>query len=99
MRIWERRTLLTSWSVKEGEEVLFLKDCSHTGAVHEELQPMGTTHAGFWRTVSCGKDNMLEQERSVRNSPPEEEGGAQTTYDELTTASVLHLPVLLERRR
>jgi len=31
---------------------------------------------------------MLEQRKSVRSSPPEEEGAAETTYDELTTTFI-----------
>lgn len=79
-------------------EGLHLVGRTHTGAVHEELQPMGRTHAGLWRTVSCGRDSMLEHKKSVRSSS-EEEGEAETTYGELTTALISNLPVLLERRR
>ncbi|KAK4823918.1 hypothetical protein QYF61_008304 [Mycteria americana] len=32
-----------------------------------------------WRTVSGGRDPTLEQGKSVRSPPPEEEGAAETT--------------------
>jgi len=70
---------------------LFLKDCTlwkgtHIGAVHEKLQPVGGTFT-------------LEQGQSVRSPPPEEEGAAETTHDELTTTPIPHLPVPLRRRK
>ncbi|GAB0185470.1 zinc finger and BTB domain-containing protein 5 [Grus japonensis] len=37
--------------------------------------------------------------KSVRSPPPEEEGAAETTYDELTTTPIPHLPVPLWGRR
>lgn len=79
-------------------EGLHLVGMTHARAVHEELQPMGRTHAGFRRTVSCGRDSMLEQEKSVR-SCPEKEGGAETACGELSPAPISNLPVLLEGRR
>jgi len=58
---------------------------THAGGVCEELQPVGRTHwRSLWRTVSCERDLMLEQEKSVSSPPPEEEGAAKTTCDELT---------------
>ena len=40
------------------------------GAFHEELQPVERLSLrSLWRTVSCGRDPMLEQERSVRSLP------------------------------
>jgi len=65
---------------------------AHTGAVCEELQPMGRTHVG----EVCGELSpirgtfMLEQGKSVRSPPPEEEGAAETTCDELTTTPLPH---------
>jgi len=35
---------------------------------------------------------MLEQGKSVRSPPPEEEGAAETTCDELTAAPIAHPP-------
>jgi len=69
---------------------------THTGAVCEELQPMGRTHAG----EVCGELSpvrgifTLEQGQSVRSPPPEEEGAAETKFDELTVTPIPHPPVL-----
>ena len=38
---------------------------------------------------------MLEQGKSVRSPPPEEEGAAETTCDELTATPIPCPPVLL----
>ena len=38
---------------------------------------------------------MLEQGKSVRSPPPEEEGAAETTCDELTQTPIPRPPVLL----
>jgi len=38
---------------------------------------------------------MLEQGHGVRSPPPEEEGVAETTCDELTAIPIPHPPVLL----
>jgi len=38
---------------------------------------------------------MLEQGQSVRSPPPQEEGVAETTCDELTVTPIPHPPVLL----
>jgi len=43
------------------------------------------------------RDPMLEQGQSVRSSPPEEEGAAETTCDELTTTPIPCSPALLLR--
>jgi len=53
---------------------------THEGAVCEELQPMGRTHhwRSVWRTVSHERDLTLEQGKSVRSPPSEEEGAAET---------------------
>jgi len=53
----------------------------------------------FWRTVSCGRDPTLDQGQSVRSPPPEEEGAAETTCDELTANPIPHLPAPLGGRR
>jgi len=59
---------------------------THTGAVREDLQLVGRTQVG----EVCGELSpmrgtfMLEQGQSVRSPPPEEEGGAEKTCDELT---------------
>jgi len=42
---------------------------------------------------------MLEQGQSVRSPPPEEEGAAETTCDELTVTPIPHPPALLGGRR
>jgi len=42
---------------------------------------------------------MLEQEQSGRHLPPEGQGAAETTCNELTTTPIPHLPVLLGGRR
>jgi len=66
----------------------------HAGAVRGELQPVGRTQAG----EVCGELSpvrgtfTLEQGKSVRSPPPEGEGAAETTCDELTTAPIPHLP-------
>jgi len=63
---------------------------THAGAVHEELQPVGRTQAG----EVCGELSpmrgtfTLEQRKSVRSPPTEEEGAAETTCDELTVTPV-----------
>jgi len=46
-----------------------------------------------WRTVSRERDLTLEQGKSMRNPPPEEEGAAETRCDELTSTPVLRPPV------
>jgi len=53
----------------------------------------------LWRTVSQGRDPALKQGKSVRSHPPEEEGAAETTCDELFTTPIPCLPVLLRGRR
>jgi len=40
------------------------------------------------RAVSHEKDLTLEPGKSVRSLPPEEEGAAETTSDELTAAPI-----------
>jgi len=39
-----------------------------------------------------GRDPTLERGQRVRSPPPEEEGAAQTTCDELTATSIPHPP-------
>ena len=70
---------------------------TYDGAVHEDLQPCGKdSHwRRSWKTVSHDKDPTLEQGKSVRSPPPEEEGAAETTGDELTTTPIPHPPVPL----
>ncbi|KAK4830312.1 hypothetical protein QYF61_009817 [Mycteria americana] len=48
----------------------FVKNCSHGKDSHWR---------SLWRTVSCGRDPTLEQGKSVRSPPSEEEGAAETT--------------------
>jgi len=74
---------------------------THAGAVREELHPVGRTHVG----EACGELSpvggtfILEQGKSVKNPPPEEEGAAEITWDELTATPIPHPPVLLGGRR
>jgi len=49
----------------------------------------------LWITVSCGRDLTLEPGKSVRCPPPQEEGAADTTCDELTVTPIPHPPVPL----
>jgi len=44
-------------------------------------------------------DLTLEQGKSVRSLPPEEEGAAETMCNEMTTAPIRHPPVLLRAGR
>ncbi|PKU37464.1 dna-directed rna polymerase iii subunit rpc2 [Limosa lapponica baueri] len=48
-----------------------------------------------WRTVSCEWDPTVEQGKSVRSPPPEDEEAAETTCDELGATPILPPPVLL----
>ena len=74
---------------------------SHAGAVREELQSVGRTHIG----EVCGELSpmrgtfTLEQGKSVRSPPLEEEAVAETTRDELTVTPISHPPALLGGRR
>jgi len=69
---------------------------THTGAVCEELQPVGkdSRWRSLWRTVSRGRDLMLEQGRSVSSPCPEEEGAAQTMSNGLI-ATPIPVPLCL----
>jgi len=51
------------------------------------------------RTVSHERDLMLEQGKSLRSHPPEEEGAAETMCDELTATPFPRPPVPLGQRR
>ena len=42
----------------------------------------------MWRTVSHERDLILEPRKSVKSPPPEEEGAAETTCDELTVTPI-----------
>jgi len=70
---------------------------THTRAVCEELQPVGRTHVG----EVCGELSsvrgtfMMEQGKSVRSPPPEEEGAAETMCDELTVTPIPRPPLPL----
>jgi len=80
---------------------LCLSDCTpwkglHTGAVCEELQPLeGLTLGKFVDSCLHERDPTLETRKSVRSPPPEEEGVAETTCDELTVTPTPCPPVLL----
>ena len=51
----------------------------------------------MWRTVSCERDPTLEQGKSVRSPPEEEEGAAETMCDELTVTPIRGPRVPLRR--
>ena len=74
---------------------------THAGAVCEELQPVRRTHIGeVCRELSPVRGTfMLEQEKSVRSLPPEEEGVVETMRDELTVTPIPRPPALLGGRR
>jgi len=66
---------------------------THAGAVCEELQDTGRTDVGevcgeLWRTVFGERDLTLEQGKSVRSPPPEGQGLAETTCDELNITPI-----------
>ena len=48
-----------------------------------------------WRADPREKDATVEQEKSVRSPPPEEEGAADTTCDELTQTLIPRPPAPL----
>jgi len=60
-------------------------EATHAGAVHEERQPTGRSHAG---EVHGGLSPMLEQGKSVRSPSPEDEGAAETMCGELTASPI-----------
>jgi len=53
----------------------------------------------FMEDCLHGRDLMLEQGQSVRSPPPERQGAAETTCDELTTAPTPRHPAPLRGRR
>jgi len=53
----------------------------------------------LWRTVSHERDLTLEQGKSVRSPPSEEEGVAEKTCDELTITPIPCPPAPLRGRR
>jgi len=63
---------------------------TRAGAVHEEWQSMARTHTedvhGWLSAV--GGSPTLEQGKTVRSPPPEEERVAEIMYDELTANPV-----------
>jgi len=72
---------------------------THAGTVHEELQPgKDSRWRSLWRTVSRERDLALEQGKSVRSLPHEEEGAAETC-DELTVTQIPCPPAPLGVRR
>ena len=48
-----------------------------------------------WRAEPHERDPTLEQGKSLRSPPPEEEGAAETTCDELTTTPIPRPPAPL----
>ena len=69
--------------------------------VAEGLQPVESARIGgsSWKTVSRGRDPTLEQGKSVRSPPLEEERVAETNCDKLTTTPIPCPTALLVRRR
>jgi len=74
---------------------LFLKDCTlREGLMLGQFVKSCSLWEGLscwrslWRTVSCERDLMLEQGQRVRSPIPEEEGGTETTCDELTPTPI-----------
>jgi len=59
----------------------------------------GPTLGQFMKNCSPWEGLKLEQGQSVRSPPPKEEGAAETTCDELTTAPIPHPPASLGGRR
>jgi len=73
---------------------------THAGAVCEELQPVGWTHIGeICGELSPVRGTSRWSRGSVRSPPPEEEGAAETTCDELTTTPIPRPPVPLQGRK
>jgi len=68
---------------------------THAGAGCEELQAVGRTHIGAVRggLFAVGRTHTGIGEEC------EEEGGTETTYDELTASSIPHRPAPLGGRR
>ena len=88
------------------EQVCWQGLCPHGGPTLEQPVPEGLAPCGkdsrwrsLCRTVSCERDLMLEQGKSVSSHPSEEEGAAEVTCDELTVTPIPHPPVLLRGRR
>jgi len=74
---------------------------THTGAILEELQPVGRTRIRevYGELSPMRVTFTLELEQSVRSPSPEEEGAAETMCDELTTAPIPRPTVPLGGRR
>ena len=78
---------------------LLLKDCTPwKGPTLEQFVKNCSPWEGL-TTVCRGRDPTLEQGKSVRSPPPEEEGAAETTWDELTATHIPRLPAPLGGRR
>ena len=78
------------------EQVCWQGLWSHAGAVCSwRTAPLGKDPrwGSLWRAVSREGDLTLEQGQSVRNLPPEEEGAAETTCDELTAVPPFPIPL------
>ena len=63
--------------------------------VNQSIELISLNHRGkdphwrsLWRTVSHGRDPMLEQGKSVRSPAPEEEGAAETRCDGLIVTPI-----------
>jgi len=84
---------------------LFLKDCTPwegptLGQFVKSFSPWeGLTLEKFVENYLPGEGLTLEQGKSVRSLPPEEEGAAETTCDELTTIPIPRPAALLGGRR
>ena len=84
-------------SVPEGLQPM---EGTHAGTVREELQPVGRTHPGeVHEGLSPVGGTPRWSRGQVRSPPPEEEGAAETTCDELTPTPIPHHPALLGQGR
>ena len=63
---------------------------AHAGAVYGGLQCVekDLSWRNSWRADPHERDPMLEQGKSVRSPPPEEEGEVETMWDELTATPI-----------
>jgi len=73
---------------------------THVGTIREEMGPVGRSHVEeVCGELSHERDLTLKQGKSVRSPPPEEEGAAETTCDELTITPIPCPPAPLGGRR
>lgn len=78
-----------------------LRNCTlWKGPTLEKFMKICSTEKDLYQRGLCGsvshwRDPTMEQRKNVRSPAPEEEGVPETMCDELTTASIPHLPMLL----